>query len=346
MTRLKDRVASWFGVASCVEPADRAGAERAIGAIYSLMGIPHPEFVWVASPAAAVEAAAVLDALGRESLLEVSDELLDWRIASRNHLAAQPGGAVISAGLEIAVQDLDSTLESLWNLAVPPDVPDRHFLDRCERGQLDASWLAFVDCARNEKGIEYPDHVARWLVHWEEVARCAGPWWPHRGVCIVSDRPSRLVWQQGEEILPTRLHATDGPALAFRDGFVVHAIRGIAVPAGVVERPAELSLQDIEEERNVEVRRIMIERYGTERWVREAGAHLIHQDRFGALYRRDMPHGDDPVVAVRVLDATPAADGSRREYFLRVPPWVATARAAVAWTFGLAAEDYDPAVES
>ena len=49
---------------------------------------------------------------------------------------------------------------------------------------------------------------------------------------------------------------------------------------------------------------------------------------------------------VEVLNATPEPDGSRKTYYLRVPPGTRTARAAVAWTFGLAADAYAPARET
>src|SRR6266436_180030 len=42
--------------------------------------------------------------------------------------------------------------------------------------------------------------------------------------------------------------------------------------------------------------------------------------------------GTAPIVLVHVTNSTPEPDGSRRRYFLRVPPEVKTARAAVAWT--------------
>jgi hypothetical protein len=49
---------------------------------------------------------------------------------------------------------------------------------------------------------------------------------------------------------------------------------------------------------------------------------------------------------VRVLNSTDEADGSKKPYWLRVDPSLTTARAAVAWTFGLTAEQYAPAVET
>ena len=55
---------------------------------------------------------------------------------------------------------------------------------------------------------------------------------------------------------------------------------------------------------------------------------------------------DEPVAMVEVVNSTPEPDGSRRTYFLRVPPSMRRAREAVAWTFGMAGHEYRPAQES
>ena len=54
----------------------------------------------------------------------------------------------------------------------------------------------------------------------------------------------------------------------------------------------------------------------------------------------------EPVVLVEVLNATAQRSGTRKTYFLRVPPTVRTAREAVAWTFGMNAEAYQLTAES
>jgi len=56
--------------------------------------------------------------------------------------------------------------------------------------------------------------------------------------------------------------------------------------------------------------------------------------------------GVDSLVMVQVTNSTPELDGSWHDYFIRVPPDVQTPRQAVAWTFGLEAEDYRPATET
>jgi hypothetical protein len=49
----------------------------------------------------------------------------------------------------------------------------------------------------------------------------------------------------------------------------------------------------------------------------------------------------DPVVAVLVK-----CPSTGRAYVLRVPPTVQTAREAVAWTFGMTVEEYQPTAQS
>jgi hypothetical protein len=102
------------------------------------------------------------------------------------------------------------------------------------------------------------------------------------------------------------------------------------------------------------VRRVMIERYGIQRFLQDLGGRLIHRDSTGTLYRvptdprldrRSWRFGG-PVTLVEVLSKTPEADGRCRSYFLRVPPECETARAAVAWSFGLDGADYQPAIET
>ncbi len=92
----------------------------------------------------------------------------------------------------------------------------------------------------------------------------------------------------------------------------------------------------------------MVERFGAERLVREGGATLLHEDAAGRLWRREFERERwiDPVVMVEVINSTPEPDGSRRTYFLRVPPGTRTATAAVAWTFGMRESEYAPAHET
>jgi hypothetical protein len=108
---------------------------------------------------------------------------------------------------------------------------------------------------------------------------------------------------------------------------------GVMVPAFVVVKPDWITLKHIQSEENAEVRRVMMERYGLARYLEDSGAQKIHEDELGELYRTEVPD-DEPLVMVKVMNSTPEPDGSRKPYFLRVPPETKTASHAVAWTFG------------
>ena len=141
-----------------------------------------------------------------------------------------------------------------------------------------------------------------------------------------------------------RLHNATGAAVE-SDVEPLYFWHGVLVPDFVILRPRTITLSHIRDEQNVEVRRIMLERFGTERFIRESGAKPIDASDYGTLYRTEMPD-DEPLTMVRVWNSTAEPDGSFREYWLRVPPTVETAREAVAWTFETSPTEYDLAVQT
>ena len=102
----------------------------------------------------------------------------------------------------------------------------------------------------------------------------------------------------------------------------------------MIEQPETITVGEIGGESNVERRRVLIDRYGPARYLVDSGATVVHQDDWGSLYRRDMGN-DEPIVMVKVVNSTREPDGTWKDYWLRVPPTVRTAREAVAWTFGV-----------
>lgn len=85
----------------------------------------------------------------------------------------------------------------------------------------------------------------------------------------------------------------------------------------------------------------MLEHYGYDRYLTESGAEPINKDETGILWRIALA-GDEDVVMVEVVNSTPEPDGTSRTYWLRVPPGTRTAKAGVAWTFGLDPGEYEP----
>ena len=182
----------------------------------------------------------------------------------------------------------------------------------------------------------------------------AGLWlfWVCADEVIAVPRPSIHV--EGE-----RLHRADGPAVEWPNGKRYFFWRGTQVPEDYITRPEDITIARIDSEQNAELRRVLLDRYGVDRYLCESGAEVIHEDRFGKLLRKNMPN-DEPIVMVQVVNSTPEPDGTRKLYMLRVEPNLRpmldgggfgepqkmTAHNAVASTFGLRGEQYDPVMET
>jgi hypothetical protein len=205
------------------------------------------------------------------------------------------------------------------------------------RDRATPDWLAAYDFFGRACGIE----AVRQLGGLMELARAAGWWWwPHRGAVVLGERPDHVqLDDQG------RLHGPRGPALIYPDGWSVWAWHGVRVPRNVIESPDSVTVREVLAEPEVDVRRVMIERVGYERLIRDGGARRVAEDETGILWRLDLVE-DEPVVCVEVTDATPGPAATFRRYVLRVPPDSRTPREAVAWTFGVDSGEYRPVTET
>lgn len=137
------------------------------------------------------------------------------------------------------------------------------------------------------------------------------------------------------------LHREDGPAAEWADGSGFYFWRGQRVPREMITDPLSIRISDILQQRNAEVRRAMIERKGPARFLREADAKKRDQSEWGTLYEVAIPGGGERWV---MLEVTCPSTG--RTHLLRVPPWMRSAKQAVAWTFDCDARAYRPALET
>ncbi|WUT33105.1 hypothetical protein OG392_31095 [Streptomyces sp. NBC_00691] len=346
----------WRSVAAATGPADRAAAEAGVRLAYRTAGLAAPERVlWADSPLAAVALVRGLDGRGRSVRDEVRTR--PWAEERRRlHDDLGPAGwaahwQATGAHLWDLTRSLaDRIRAGVTEAAAGPDGPDetaaggdgaagpaasgreatavRLVLLDAVLGQHDAAWLAAFD-----------GHGDR-LEGLAAVAGQAGWWWPYENVTVVCERPVELHRDEAG-----RLDRGDGPALAFADGFALYAWRGMTVPADFLAGLAGLTPERIRDEENAELRRVMLEYHGYDRYLAASGARHEHRDETGVLWRIELADDED-VVMVEVVNSTPEPDGSHRTYWLRVPPTTRTAREGVAWTFGLRPEAYEPLVQT
>jgi hypothetical protein len=219
-----------------------------------------------------------------------------------------------------------------------------------------ASWVSFF-----RDVCEWEDPVLEKFEITETLVKSCGWTWWHRNVLAISDRPRAINRDERG-----RLHSITGPAMLYPDGWAIHAVHGVRVPAWIIEQPKEITVEKIDSEQNAEVRRVMLDRFGVERYVRESGAKIIDECptdhaiiglRSAKLYRKELD-GDEPVIMLDMLNSTPESDGTTKHYMIRVQPdaygGVKDCLAAMASTYRFPdgsllfkrPEDYCPAQES
>jgi hypothetical protein len=323
----------WLGVGLATAPADRIAAEEGVRAAYQQADLRPPEtVVWHDSPHAGALAAADLAARGEAGRsVRAQVRTRPWA-AARDEATARLGHLEWSRHWAATGQ---RTWQLLMDRVVAPlrarlldDQPHlRLTVLEAVLGQFDAAWLGAHDGSPALRGLA-------------QVARSAGWWWPYERAAVLTERPSRL---HRDNL--GRLHHADGAALSYPDGWALHAWRGMPIPPALAAELPHVTAERIRKERNAEIRRVMLEHFGFERYLRESKAKRLHSDECGVLWRVELP-GDEPLVMVEVVNSTPEPDGSRRTYFLRVPPETTRAREAVAWTFGVTEEEYQPLAQT
>jgi hypothetical protein len=316
-SRMAEWREKWTAIGLSTEPANRSEAERGIKLAYAAANLAEPRIVWCDSPMSqGITRAVVLDLIKNKKF-----------------------GASVGASVRDSVRDSvwDSVRASVW-ASVRASVWASGY------GQHDANWIAFYNFFREVCSLKTQTEKLEGLT---VVTQNAGWFLPHAKICWVSERHSICNCDNRG-----RLHCEDGPALAYQDGWAIYAWHGVRVSYRVIEHPSELTVKEIQEEQNAEVRRVMVERYGMSRFLMDSGAKKLAEDEFGELYRTEIS-GDVPLVMVKVMNSTPEPDGNAKPYFLRVEPELRpllsdglgnaqkiSALNAVASTFGMTGEQY------
>jgi len=221
-------------------------------------------------------------------------------------------------------------------------------LQVCQWGWSDDYWLAAFETCMRERGIEHA-HILNRFASLVQVREQISIFFPFGDIVLCCENP--LVLKRDER---DRLHSAAGPALVYRDGWGIWAWHGVRVTKQAIDHPETLTIARIEAEGNAEARRVMIERMGWERFIRQAELRPLQSDDWGTLYRKDLTNDPEPLMLVKVMNSTPEADGSYKDYILRVhhelrplmegnllgEPQKLTALNAIASTFGLRGEEY------
>lgn len=157
----------------------------------------------------------------------------------------------------------------------------------------------------------------------------------------LAELPPHLTVREWLDIGGTQIRALPQSAQPYRLRW-----NGVHVSGQIAFHPETITAAMIFSERNAELRRVMIERIGTERFLAEANPVVRDNDTDPGgprhLLSVSLPGDTEPLVVLQVHDPS-----TGRQYFIRVPPTMRTCHQAAAWIAGF--DDpalYHPVAES
>jgi len=193
-------------------------------------------------------------------------------------------------------------------------------------GNLESSKCSYVSFVRDIIGFKCEEHKN--YKHYETCTKLSGPRYMHPKFCIISDFPTEL----HNYTINGRLvaHNDKGPSHLWADGFAIWTIHGIAVTEKIVMRPETLTINQIDEEKNEEVKRVMIERFTWARYLTETNAKCLD------ARTNDVDGTSEALMAlkdssVRLLCA---CKSTARVYAIGVDKKIKTCQKAQSWMAG------------
>ena len=203
MAKITECYRKHFGLATITEPADRPRAEAAARRMAEIGGVKVKRVVWVVSPDD-----------GAKSYVD------EW--------ASLGGSLRASLGDSLG----DSLRDSLWASLGDSKIEPKYTY---WWGQHDLYWVAFyLFCEKI--GVEYKSNSIDRLNIMHEIGLSCMWWYPRDGLIIACERPLSIS-MDGR----SRLHNEVGPAVAMRDGWKIHSVHGVRVPAWIVEHPDQIT---------------------------------------------------------------------------------------------------------
>jgi hypothetical protein len=152
---------------------------------------------------------------------------------------------------------------------------------------------------------------------------------------LICDRPIKLSLDD-----ENRLHAEGEPAIQFADGYTLYSYHGVSLPKKYGQLPStQWQSRWLLEEKNVEVRQVLIQQIGYTRICRELQTQLVYFWQEYTLLKIDAAVDKALEEPIYLLKMT--CPSTRRIHALRVPPDIESAHAAIRWVnWGIDPEEF------
>jgi hypothetical protein len=325
------------------EPVDRRRVEELMTMVYRLAGLSMPAFVWFDNPWKLQSAPRSFGLPGRRqfNLGPFTAAMIGAAEVLRRELFGEEEMHRFRQRFRVAVGgDLVQTMRNIENAEVLARHHEQTASVSLQQRVLSA-WTLLIDtyemiALRNYFSLSLnPDERVR-LNLFHELAKVMHHYIAFPEACLLCERPLKIICDD-----PDSFPIAGRCEVYYRDSFVVRAWDGVRMPLYAMQEP---TVEMIDEEPNAEIRQVLIRRYGFTRYLRDTTMELIHEDQCGTLYHKRI--GDELVAVVHVVNSTPEPDGTYKDYLLRVPPHVKTAREAVTWTFSMSEREYAPLLQT
>jgi hypothetical protein len=179
--------------------------------------------------------------------------------------------------------------------------------------------------------LDCPVDRRKWEAYQSLLCEC-GLIFDFEDTCFICDRPIKFSVDNEH-----RPHAEGEPAIQFADGFSIWAYHGVRLPETYGKlHPNQWQAKWLLEERNAELRRVLIQGIGYSRICQDLQATEIDSWREYTLLKIN---SDVDVEPIHLLKMTCPSTGFI--HAMRVPPNVTSAREAIRWVnWGTDAEEF------
>lgn len=347
--RIPEFIEKWSKIALCTDIMDKERGTKAVTNLYNTAGLATPDFIYVSCPFSGFIAIEFLATLRNHNIVDTTSRINEFDRICKKILK---NDTLDKTYLDNLFNYLVDELDKHPNWEFTTDIPSlkRSYFG----GSLWSGYPAWSDFLNEVVGKDIDKSYI-------EFAKSFGYTWFLNELCVISDRPSKISLNERQQ-----LHNNNEECLAYRSGWQLYYINGVKVNELIVKRPNDITPDMIDAEKNAEVRRVLLERFGEHKYLLHGQFEILDtdSDQFGRerqLLRKNIAN-DEPLVYVKVTNSSPELDDSFRTYFLRVHPELRpmlkddtrdfgdaqklTCHNAVASTFGKTGENYHPDFES
>lgn len=184
-------------------------------------------------------------------------------------------------------------------------------------GSQESSWLSFYSFFKNETILKDELFIIDGLL---ECMKHCGWFLPYNNFCIVGEKPAKINLD-----VMGNLHSETEKCIEYSDGFGFYAIHGVVVPEWIILTPQLITPQLIDEEKNIEIRRVMIVKYGASEYLKNSKYEVINKDKdqFGRqrrlLLKKGINRDEEDILRVQVINSSPELlDKTYKEYLIPV----------------------------